>query len=142
MAREIVFRGRVVVSVPREVDVRELRERLGMTQNLFAARFGFPLATLRHWESRRRKPSGPSLTLLNVIARNPRAVLQALRRPPGPDMRPIGDYVAIWEAGVAREEASRAAEVADARAECDAEASEEALRRARVTSSKTRIREK
>lgn len=31
------------------VDVAELR-RLGMTQQQFAARFGFSVATLRHWE--------------------------------------------------------------------------------------------
>ena len=84
-----MLRGRVVVSVPAEVDVRAVRERLGMSQNLFAARFGFPLSTLRHWEYGRRRPSGASLTLLNVIARNPRAVLRALKAPwvgpPNPD---------------------------------------------------------
>ena len=98
------FRGRTVLSVPREIDVRALRERLGMTQDLFAARFGFPLATLRHWEYRRRKPTGASLTLLNVIAHNPRAVLQALKAPPGAGLRPLSDYVALWEAIRAREE--------------------------------------
>ena len=75
------------------------------TQNLFAARFGFPLSTLRHWEYGRRKPSGVSLTLLNVIARNPRAVLQALRQPP--DMLPLSYYTALWDAEEARLEAIR-----------------------------------
>ena len=50
----------------------------------FAARFGFPVATLRHWERGNRKPRGPSLVLLNVIARNPKAVMQALSRTPAP----------------------------------------------------------
>lgn len=81
METKIVFRGRVVVSVPRDIDVAALRRRLGMSQNLFAARFGFPLATLRHWEYGRRKPSGASLTLLNVIDANPGMVLRALRAP-------------------------------------------------------------
>lgn len=76
------FRGRVVPNLPAEVDVRSVRLRLGMTQNLFAARFGFSLAALRHWEHGDRKPRGPSLTLLNVIARQPHAVLRALRAPP------------------------------------------------------------
>jgi transcriptional regulator with XRE-family HTH domain len=89
--------------------VRALRERLGMTQNLFAARFGFPLATLRHWEYGRRKPSGASLTLLNVIAHNPRAVLQALRPPAGAQLRPLEDYVALAEVALARDEAERRA---------------------------------
>lgn len=97
MDEPTVFRGRVVVSTPSPVEVRAIRERLGMTQNLFAARFGFPLATLRHWEYGRRRPSGASLTLLNVIARNPRAVMQALRAPPA--SRPMEDYLALWEAG-------------------------------------------
>jgi putative transcriptional regulator len=63
---------------PRPVDVFRLRRRLGMTQRVFAHRFGFPLATLRHWERGERKPSGASLMLLNVIKRNPLAVIRAL----------------------------------------------------------------
>lgn len=106
--RKLVFRGRVAVSVPRELDVAGLRERLGMTQNLFAARFGFPLETLRHWEYGRRKPSGASLTLLNVIARNPRAVLVALRQQ-SRGLRPVEDYTALWDAEAARNEALRIA---------------------------------
>lgn len=105
--RKLVFRGRVVVSQPPEVDVAALREKLGMTQNLFAARFGFPLATLRHWEYGQRKPTGASLTLLNVIARNPRAVLAALRRP-SRDLRPIEDYTALWESSERRDAAAEA----------------------------------
>lgn len=60
------------------VDVAQLRERLGLTQEQFAARFGFSVATLRHWERGDRRPTGASLVLLNVIARNPKAVLAAL----------------------------------------------------------------
>ena len=64
---------------PQAVDVSGLRERLSLTQEQFAARFGFSVATLRHWERGDRSPSGASLVLLNVIDRNPGAVLQALR---------------------------------------------------------------
>ena len=106
--RKLTFRGRVVVSRPEDLDVAALRDRLGMTQNLFAARFGFPLATLKHWEHRRRKPTGASLTLLNVIARNPRAVLMALRRP-AQDLQPIDHYTAIWDADERRRDAFEAA---------------------------------
>lgn len=63
---------------PHAVDVSSLRERLSLTQEQFAARFGFSVATLRHWERGDRAPSGASLVLLNVIDRNPAAVLQAL----------------------------------------------------------------
>ena len=53
-----------------------------MTQKHFCARFGFPLATLRHWELGNRRPRGPSRVLLYVISRDPEAVLRALRSRP------------------------------------------------------------
>ena len=68
----------VVVYQPQEVDVPGLRTRLGLTQEQFAARFGFSVATLRHWERGDRSPNGAALVLLNVIDKNPRAVMQAL----------------------------------------------------------------
>lgn len=64
---------------PQAVDVSGLRQRLSLTQEQFAARFGFSVATLRQWERGDRAPSGASLVLLNVIDRNPSAVLEALR---------------------------------------------------------------
>ena len=68
----------VQVHYPRPVDVKALRARVGMTQEQFAARFGFSAATLRHWERGDRTPRGPALVLLNVIERNPQAVIEAL----------------------------------------------------------------
>ncbi len=66
---------------PRDVDVAALRKRTHMTQASFAARFGFPVATLRHWEQGTRKPRGAALILLNVIQHNPVLVLRALEKP-------------------------------------------------------------
>ncbi len=63
---------------PRPVDVKALRAKVDMTQEEFAAKFGFSTATLRHWERGDRVPHGASLVLLNVIERNPRAVIEAL----------------------------------------------------------------
>lgn len=63
---------------PRSVDVKALRAKVSMTQEQFAARFGFSTATLRHWERGDRAPHGPALVLLNVIQHNPRAVIDAL----------------------------------------------------------------
>ena len=68
----------VQVHYPRPVDVKALRARVGMTQEQFAARFGFSAATLRQWERGDRTPRGPALVLLNVIERNPGAVIAAL----------------------------------------------------------------
>jgi putative transcriptional regulator len=61
-----------------EIDVRTLRNRLKLTQKQFAKLFGVSLATLRNWEQGRRRPEGPAMVLLNVIKREPEAVLRAL----------------------------------------------------------------
>ena len=45
---------------PKPVDVKALRAKVGMTQEQFAARFGFSTATLRHWERGDRTPHGPA----------------------------------------------------------------------------------
>jgi putative transcriptional regulator len=68
----------VRVHRPRAIDVKAVRVKVGMTQEQFAARFGFSTATLRHWERGDRSPHGPALVLLNVIERNPEAVIEAL----------------------------------------------------------------
>ena len=72
--------GKVAVKVykPETVDVSALRRDMGMTQEQFAARFGFSVATLRHWERGGRSPQGASLVLLNVIKRAPEVVTAAL----------------------------------------------------------------
>jgi len=59
-------------------DVRALRARLGLSQEAFAARFGFSVDAVRQYESHRRTPTGPARTLLRVIAREPDAVTRAL----------------------------------------------------------------
>jgi putative transcriptional regulator len=67
------------VHVPAHVDVRAIRSRLGLTQHVFAARFGFSVNTLRHWEQGKRVPEGPTRAYLQVIDRAPAAVEKALR---------------------------------------------------------------
>jgi DNA-binding transcriptional regulator YiaG len=34
---------------PESIDVREIRDRMGMSQIHFSVVFGIPVATLRHW---------------------------------------------------------------------------------------------
>ena len=67
------------VHVPDHVDVKAIRARLRMTQQTFAARFGFSVNTLRHWEQGKREPEGPTRAYLLVIDRAPKAVQKALR---------------------------------------------------------------
>jgi putative transcriptional regulator len=64
--------------VPQEVDVKAIRNRLGMTQARFSDTFGFSLDAIKHWEGGRRTPEAPARTLLTVIDKNPAAVLTAL----------------------------------------------------------------
>lgn len=63
---------------PADIDVAKLRGSLGLSQSEFAAKFCISLGTLRHWERGDRKPQGPALVLLNVMAKEPQAVLRAL----------------------------------------------------------------
>jgi len=60
------------------VDVKNIRAQVGMSQNEFASAFGISVSTLRHWERGDRTPHGPALVLLNVVAKEPKAVLKAL----------------------------------------------------------------
>ena len=72
--------GSLKLHVPPEVNVKAVRERTGLTQEQFAATFAISLGALRHWERGDRKPRGTALVLLNVIAREPQAVLRAVER--------------------------------------------------------------
>jgi|SRR5277367_4008576 len=68
-----------LVHVP-EVDVREVRTGMGLSQAQFATKFGFPPATLRNWEQGRSRPDAPTRVLLAVIAKHPEAVEDVLRK--------------------------------------------------------------
>ena len=61
-------------------DVKAIRARLGLSQDQFAARFGFSVETLRNYEQGHRRPTGPASVLLRVIASEPDAVTRALAR--------------------------------------------------------------
>jgi putative transcriptional regulator len=67
------------VHIPREIDVKAIRTKLKMTQQEFAATFGFSINTLRHWEQGKRVPEGPTRAYLLVIDRAPKTVQKALR---------------------------------------------------------------
>jgi len=70
----------VEVDRPTPIDVRAVRQKLGLSQTRFAARFGFTAATIRNWEQGRTQPDGPARVLLAVIAHHPEAVDDALRK--------------------------------------------------------------
>lgn len=67
-----------VVKTPANVDVKAIRERLGLSQAEFAHRFGFTTDSVQNWEQGHRKPQGPARVLLKVIEKQPEAVMLAL----------------------------------------------------------------
>jgi putative transcriptional regulator len=68
--------------IPLEIDVRAIRQKLKLSQDGFAAEFGFTINQIRDWEQGRTNPHGSSRAYLMVIQHNPKAVLDVLRRSP------------------------------------------------------------
>lgn len=62
----------------RKVDAKQIRERTGLSQPAFAARYGISVATLRQWEQGAREPAGAALTLLRLIKREPNTIARIL----------------------------------------------------------------
>lgn len=57
---------------------KQIRQRLRMTQEQFAARFHLRVGTVRDWEQGLKEPDSAARVLLRVIDKNPEAVIQAL----------------------------------------------------------------
>ena len=59
-------------------DLKQIRNKLKMTQQQFATNFHVPLGTLRDWEQGIGRPDTAANAYLRVIATIPAAVLEAL----------------------------------------------------------------
>jgi putative transcriptional regulator len=59
-------------------NVRQIRQRLRLSQTEFSTLFCISTATLRNWEQSRRKPHGPARVLLRVAEKHPESVLEAI----------------------------------------------------------------
>jgi putative transcriptional regulator len=59
------------------MDVRGLRERLGLTREQFAVRYGLEVETVRNWEIGRREPDTTARSYLRAISNDPEHVEQA-----------------------------------------------------------------
>lgn len=66
------------LGLARIVNVKKLRERLGLTQEAFAKAYRIPVGTLRDWEQGRKFPDAPARAYLAVINRDPEAVASLL----------------------------------------------------------------
>lgn len=78
IARGEAKAGTYRIHVPADIDVADLRHRLGLSQSEFAQRFGFNVASIRDWEQGRATPTGPIRAYLKVIKKEPKAVQRAL----------------------------------------------------------------
>ena len=67
-----------IVHIPDEINVRRIRKKMGMTQEVFANYFGVNLRTIQDWEQGRRVPSGASKNFLFVIDKEPETVRRVL----------------------------------------------------------------
>lgn len=63
---------------PGNIDVRAIRERLGLSRPAFAQRFGLAVAAVRDWEQGLRRPDPAARVLLMVIARSPDTVAEVV----------------------------------------------------------------
>ena len=72
----------VPTSPPTSEDIqpREIRRELQMSQSQFSAAFGIPIATLRNWEQGRRKIDQTTASYMRAIRRFPKEVQAALSR--------------------------------------------------------------
>ena len=61
---------------PRQV--RNIRVRLHVSQEVFARLLNVPVVTAKSWETGRRRPSGAAVRLLQVADRRPETLLGAL----------------------------------------------------------------
>ena len=72
---------RIAIIQHEVVDVRIVRQSLGMTQEQFATVFGFDEATVQNWEQGRSKPDRGHASYISVIAAVPDTVRKAFERP-------------------------------------------------------------
>ena len=64
-----VVRNRVPQEPRSSGRIRELRDRHRVSQAAFAAILNTSLSTVRQWEIGEKRPSGPSVKLLNLLDR-------------------------------------------------------------------------
>jgi putative transcriptional regulator len=70
------------VHIPDEIDVKQIRESLSMSQAQFAEYFGFSYRTLQEWEQGRSIPRGVARNFLILLQRDPETVRKILTASP------------------------------------------------------------
>ena len=52
-------------------NVKEIRAKTGLSQTEFAKKLHISFKTLQNWEQGRRKPTGPAITLMRLLDKDP-----------------------------------------------------------------------
>jgi|ERR1051326_665933 putative transcriptional regulator len=61
----------------RPKEIAAIRQKLNVSQPVFAALLNIPLTTARSWEQGKRRPSGAALRLLDLARHRPKILLAA-----------------------------------------------------------------
>jgi putative transcriptional regulator len=83
-----IFKGKIKPArafVVKGPDIKRIRGSFQLSQGQFAALLGISVGTLRNWEQGRRIPEGPARVLLQVAAKHPEAVWDAIRPTNNPE---------------------------------------------------------
>lgn len=67
------------VSQVNPVDVKALRNKLGLSQGKFARVLNVSDDTVKNWEQGRRSVPGPAIRLMQIVERHPEIVAEELR---------------------------------------------------------------
>jgi len=59
-------------------NVKQIREKLGLSQGKFSKLIHVSVKTLQNWEQGRREPRGPALALLKILKNDPKHAIAAL----------------------------------------------------------------
>ena len=80
--RRLVSAREAVVQPPRPCEaqcVQQIREKLGLSQAVFARVLNASAETVKAWEQGKRQPDGMALTLLEIAETHPEALLSRVR---------------------------------------------------------------
>ena len=70
--------GSYRVYIPEDIDVKAIRENMGLSQASFANKFGLSVYSLRNWEQGKRQPDPAARAYLKVIEKAPEIVIRVL----------------------------------------------------------------
>jgi putative transcriptional regulator len=82
------------VHIPKDIDVKQIRKSYHLSQSKFAQQFDIPIATLRDWEQKRRRPERLARLLLLMLALERPAVQRVLVALSSTGRKPTGSITA------------------------------------------------